>query len=154
MTHCLRACLLFAVCTGGGHAASHYVLRDGFENPCDVDMDHDRLVNCHETALLTDPLDPDTDSDGLSDGDEVLGTRFALDLPSLGVSPRRRDVLLEIDWVDDNVGCQLHSHRPSAQDIAQAQAVFAQMPLENPDGSTGINLIIDAGQGSLLSGGT
>jgi len=37
------------------------------------DPDNDGLTNAEETALGTDPNDPDTDADGLNDGDEVTG---------------------------------------------------------------------------------
>lgn len=149
-----RAGLLFTLWAGSSHGASQYIVQDGFEDPCHVDADRDRLANCVEFALQSGRFDADTDNDGLGDGDEVLGTQFALDLPSLGVSPLRRDLLLEIDWVDDNTGCLFHSHRPTPATIAAIQAVFAQIPLANPDGSTGINLIVDYGKGSLLSGGS
>jgi outer membrane protein OmpA-like peptidoglycan-associated protein len=36
------------------------------------DKDDDGLSDAEEAALLTDPLNPDTDGDGLRDGDEVL----------------------------------------------------------------------------------
>jgi len=36
-----------------------------------ADSDHDGLTNKEEKALGTDPKNPDTDGDGLSDGDEV-----------------------------------------------------------------------------------
>lgn len=134
--------------------ATPRVFHDSFEAACDVDADHDRLPNCVESALQTNPFDADTDSDGLSDGDEVMGTSLALDLPALGATPRRRDVLLEIDWVDDNSLCAFHSHRPTQAAIAEAQVAFASIPITNPDGSTGINLIVDAGQDILRSGGT
>lgn len=39
---------------------------------CDTDKDNDGLTRCEEEALGTDPNNPDTDGDGLSDGDEVL----------------------------------------------------------------------------------
>ncbi len=37
----------------------------------EVDGDGDGLVDSSESALKTDPNDPDTDDDGVSDGDEV-----------------------------------------------------------------------------------
>ena len=40
---------------------------DAFEDP-----DGDGLLNVHEVSYNTDPEDPDTDDDGLTDGDEVL----------------------------------------------------------------------------------
>lgn len=142
-----------AVVLTGALAASPRVLHDGFEVACDVDSDADRLPNCVEIAMQTARFDPDTDGDGLSDGDEALGTAGGLDLPGLGAQPRRRDVLLELDWVEDNAGCGLHSHRPSPAVVAQVQAFFAGLPLANPDGSSGINLIVDYGQGPPFTGG-
>ena len=43
---------------------------------CDeaVDSDGDNLADCTEYALGTDPMNPDTDGDGLTDGHEVLTT--------------------------------------------------------------------------------
>jgi outer membrane protein OmpA-like peptidoglycan-associated protein len=39
---------------------------------CREDKDIDQLGQCDEEILGTDPLNPDTDNDGLKDGDEVL----------------------------------------------------------------------------------
>lgn len=39
---------------------------------CSVDKDNDGLGKCDEEKFRTDPNNPDTDGDGLSDGDEVL----------------------------------------------------------------------------------
>lgn len=57
-------------------------LNDGFFNigvgisfsgeSCDTDKDNDGLTRCEEEELGTDPKNPDTDGDGLSDGDEVF----------------------------------------------------------------------------------
>ena len=127
------------------------------------DADGDRLPDCVETNTKvfagisntgTDPNDPDTDGDNISDGDEVLGTRLGLDLPALGVNPLRQDILLEYDWFDDALdGCGPHSHRPTAAMIARVSAAFAQGPVQNPDGTTGIHVISDYGQGGVFTGG-
>jgi hypothetical protein len=45
---------------------------DGFGNACDEDDDNDGLIDIDEELLGTSPLNPDSDGDGLSDGDEVL----------------------------------------------------------------------------------
>lgn len=147
-------CCLLAALSDASPAASPRVLHDGFEAPCEVDSDHDGLANCTELAMLTDRFDPDTDGDGLSDGDEVFATAQGLDLAALGASPRRKDVLLEIDWVDDDSGCGLHSHPPTAAVVEEVRAIFAAIPLPNPDGSNGVNLIVDYGQGFPFTGGT
>ncbi|MEM7350674.1 MAG: hypothetical protein AAF657_07700, partial [Acidobacteriota bacterium] len=126
------------------------------------DADGDRLDDCFETGTGvfvdatdtgTNPNDPDTDDDGLEDGDEVLGTTAGLDLPGLGVSPLRQDILLEYDWFDDGLECAAHSHRPTAAAVNEVTATFANAPVTNPDGSMGITLIHDYGQGGLLTGG-
>lgn len=129
---------------------------------CDLDSDGDSLPDCVETGTGifvsientgTDPANPDTDGDGINDGDEVVGTADGLDLPALGVNPLRKDLLIEYDWFDDVSECGAHSHAPSAAVLERVAAIFAQAPVQNPDGSTGINVIQDAGQGGPLSGG-
>ncbi|MFH1726807.1 MAG: thrombospondin type 3 repeat-containing protein [Pseudomonadota bacterium] len=47
---------------------------DGQGDECDTDIDNDSLSNNDETSTYgTDPLDPDTDDDGLTDGEEIIG---------------------------------------------------------------------------------
>ena len=125
------------------------------------DSDGDRLDDCAETNTGeflsqtntgTDPNNADTDGDGLSDGDETLGTAAGLDLPALGASPVRKDLFLELDWFDDNAECGHHSHRPTPNLIAIVKSVFANSPLLNPDGSLGIDLHVDYGQDTGTSG--
>jgi len=129
---------------------------------CTSDRDADRLNDCAETATGrfvsrtdtgTSPDSADTDGDGLLDGDEVLGTVEGLDLPALGTSALRRDVLLEYDWFDYAGECGQVSHRPSAGAIARVTAMYAASPARNPDGSTGVNVIHDFGQGGAQTGG-
>jgi hypothetical protein len=127
-----------------------------------VDSDGDRLDNCYETNIGvyvsplstgTDPLNPDTDGDGIEDGDEVLGTVAGLDLPGMGVSPLHKDILVEYDWFDDSNECGFHSHRPTDSALAMVTATFAAAPVTNPDGTTGIHFVHDRGQGGLFTGG-
>ena len=141
------------------------VFRGSFEplDPaCELDSDGDGLPDCVETHTGvfvdltdtgTDPRAADTDGDGLSDGDEVLGTLDGLDLPALGANPLRRDLLVEYDWFDDELECGAHSHAPTAAVLQRVAAAFAAAPLVNPDGSTGIHLIQDVGQGGVFDGG-
>ncbi len=126
------------------------------------DADGDRLPDCAEnnTGIYvgplktgTDPSKADTDNDGISDGDEVLGTLAGLDLPAMGVSPVHRNLLFEFDWTDDATDCAAHSHRPKASMIARLTAAFAGGPVTNPDGTTGITVISDYGQGGAFTGG-
>ncbi len=126
------------------------------------DSDGDRLPDAVETdtgtfesaaATGTDPFDVDTDDDSLRDGDEVLGTAAGLDLPAIGTNGVRKDILLEADWFTDANDCASHSHRPTAAQETRLRNAFAAAPVNNPDGTTGINVVLDYGQGGALSGG-
>ena len=131
-----------------------------------VDVDADRLCDSYETSTGvyvspintgTNPNNPDTDGDRINDGDEVLGTLTGLNLPALGASALKKNILLEYDWFDDHEDpgtCVAHSHRPTAAMISRVAAAFAAAPNSNPDGSTGIALIQDYGQGGAFSGGS
>lgn len=129
---------------------------------CANDTDNDRLPNCRERGTLSfvDANDPgtflgnaDTDGDAIRDGDEVLGSAAGLNLPALGVNPLKRNILLEYDWFDDASECAAHSHRPTAAIATQTAQVYANAPVSNPDGTTGITLIQDYGQGGVFTGG-
>ena len=125
----------------------------GATRSCYVDTDGDGLADCVETGTGhylgrwntgTDPLLPDSDDDGLSDGDEIDGTQSGLDLPALGVSPVHKDILLEYDWIDDANGCGgAHSHRPDEAMLAVVREAFASAPVPNPDGTSGIHVYQD-----------
>ena len=53
---------------------------DGLGNLCDDDADNDGLTLQQETAIGTDPLNPDTDGDRINDGQEyALGRNPLLD---------------------------------------------------------------------------
>lgn len=132
------------------------------ERDCNLDSDNDTLPDCAETGTGvfidatntgSDASNPDTDGDGLRDGDEVMGTINGLDLPALGANPLRSDLLIEYDWFDDTNDCGAHSHAPSADVLSRVEALYANAPVQNPDGSTGIHLIQDAGQGGAFGGG-
>ena len=153
--------LAIAALPGVGYALD-FISGGSFEQGCELDTDSDRLRDCYETGdnRFVSPMRtgtsrtlPDTDNDGLRDGDEVLGTTGLLDLPALGANPLRKTVLVEYDWMDDARGCSSHSHRPTQAIADRTAAAFLAMPVSNPDGSTGIDLIQDFGQGGLFTGG-
>src|SRR5512142_2556906 len=138
------------------------IFKNSFEDPCSQDADADGLPDCVETNTGiyvdatntgTDPRNPDSDGDGLLDGEEVNGTAGGLDLPGMGTNPLHKDILLEYDWFDDANGCVQNSHRPTPEMIQGVQDFFANAPVSNPDGTTGINMIQDYGQGALFTGG-
>ncbi len=133
-------------------ALGDLIFADGLEESCEIDSDNDRLANCLEVIHGTSITNPDTDGDGLRDGDEVLGTIGGLNLPAIGVNPRRKDVLIEHDWADDSTDCAAHTHKPTTFVLEQLRQAFANAPVPNPNGQTGINVISDIGQGGQLSG--
>src|SRR5262245_40640425 len=119
-----------------------------------TDSDGDRLPDAAETgdgvfhsaaAAGTKPNDTDSDDDRVNDGDEVLGTTGGLDLPALGVNPVHKDILLEADWFADNLDCAAHNHRPTDAMETRLANAFAAAPVANPDGTTGINVVLDRG---------
>jgi PKD repeat protein len=93
----------------------------------------------------------DKDGDGLFDGWETNGIHMNDDgvvdlaLPSLGANPDHKDLFIEIDWMEDSA----HSHTPMLGVSDAVIAAFANAPIANPDGTTGINLHIDESNGVL-----
>jgi len=103
-------------------------------------------------------LDLDSDGDGLLDSWETNGIDWDgdgcvdLDLPALGASPLHKDIFVEIDAMDctvaggDCVAGDTHGHMPTAATLAPVVTAFAAAPVSNPDGTTGINLVLQFGE--------
>ncbi len=76
----------------------------------------------------------DDDDDGLCDSWETTGIDFdlngSIDLVLPGANPRRKDLYVEIDWMEH--------HRPLDAALQRVTAAFAAAPVMNPDGTTGI----------------
>ncbi|WP_299681507.1 hypothetical protein [uncultured Dokdonia sp.] len=91
----------------------------------------------------------DSDNDGLLDTWEENGYTAAsgtvIDLKALGCDPKRKDLLVEVDWVT--------AATPDPSIWATIEAVFDQAPILNPDGSSGIEMHLDRGQGGVFTGG-
>jgi hypothetical protein len=78
---------------------------------------------------------PDRDNDGLPDRWERAGeTPAGAQLP--GADPRHKDLYVQI-----NNGTDVKAL--SATETKQLRTIWAQMPVENPDGTTGITIHID-----------
>ncbi len=118
----------------------------------DQDSDFDQLSDCAEAALGTDPFNPDTDDDGLTDGAEVLGVP-GVDLPGMGANPLRRTIFVETDWFAGTFEGQFRDFRPTNGMVNRIVGCFANAPTPNPDGSTGIDIFVDRGQGGAFTGG-
>lgn len=100
----------------------------------DTDFDGDGLDNKREESLKSDPLDADTDHDGLLDGWEVLG-EGSVDLPLLGASPIHKDCVVYLQRHDNTNPVN------AKNDIARAADYWSKLPAKNPDGAPGIHLI-------------
>jgi hypothetical protein len=107
---------------------------------------------------------PDSDGDGIPDAWEMNGVDVInaagqgvhLDLPGKGASPKHKDVIVFVAWME---GADGHTHRPmpttlpdgtvEPRALSRAYQAFKniKLPNLNPDGSDGVNLIlIDADQ--------
>ena len=90
----------------------------------------------------------DSDGDGLLDAWEKNGYDADGDgtpdvnLPAMGAKPNRKDLFLEIDYLNVPGG---HTHAPSQAAVQTVVQAFANAPVGNPDGSQGIQLHVDTG---------
>lgn len=87
----------------------------------------------------------DTDRDGLSDRDELLGVGppQRLDLPGWGADPLHKDVFVEVDYRE-----RMDGHGLGPQDLETIAALYARGSAEvlrNPDGRGGVHLHLDVG---------
>lgn len=103
-----------------------------------VDTDGDGLEDGREVALGTDPLDPDTDGDGLEDGWEVADvTPGGAELPDS--DPLARDIYVQVDYARGVEGAD-------AAFYDRVRGAFADMAVDNPDNTTGIDLHVREGR--------
>jgi len=91
---------------------------DGIGDVCDSDIDGDGLDNVTELSLGTDPLNPDSDGDGLTDGEEV--TLYATD-------PLKMDS--DGDYLSDGKEVNVYGSNPTHDDTGDVA------PRDNPDGT-------------------
>ncbi|MCU4802136.1 hypothetical protein OB920_17305 [Halobacteria archaeon HArc-gm2] len=106
------------------------------------DTDGDGITDAAERDIYgTDPTDPDTDGDGYADGMEVACGGL---LP--GADPRHHDVFVEVDTVR---GTHLD---PAA--VGRLRAAFADAPVDNPDGESGIALHVRRSDSGLPVNGS
>lgn len=101
--------------------------------PGAADSDQDGATDAEEAQHGSDPLDGDTDRDGLLDGWEIHG-EGGIDMPGLGASPVRQDCFVYLQCIGevDDAG--------TAAEIDRAVQTWAALPNVNRDGSTGIRL--------------
>ena len=120
----------------------------------------DRGVSTSCVKITPNLLDTDGDAifdDWENSGIDVDGGGIDLNLTTLGndfrgvpivLNPKRKDILVEIDYFDCTVAggdCPAgdnHKHKPITDALTQVVDTFAKAPVDNPDGSKGINLWI------------
>lgn len=113
---------------------------------------HDGDLSAAQTYNFASDFDSiDSDNDGLLDIWETNGytapSGAIIDLAALGCDPKRKDILVEVDWVA--------AATPDPSIWAVIEQTFEQAPILNPDGSSGISMHLDRGQpGGFASGGT
>ena len=106
-------------------------------DPLRGDTDDDSLTDGQELDAGTDPTDPDTDGDGLRDGWEVSDeTPAGAPLPES--DPLSADLYVQLDRAEGVAA-------PEEGFYERLRTTFAEMPVENPDGTTGIALHVDSG---------
>ncbi|MEM8594247.1 MAG: hypothetical protein AAGF06_05450 [Pseudomonadota bacterium] len=99
-----------------------------------TDSDNDTMCDAAEEVHQTSAYNDDSDGDGLSDTAELHGVS-GIDLPSYGANPLRKNIFLELD---------AHVQRVhSSSDIDMLVRAFADAPIKNLDGSTGVSLYVD-----------
>ena len=92
----------------------------------------------------------DSDGDGLCDDwekngvyEDVNGVPTFLDLPGMGADPQHKDIFVQLDTISD-----ANVTQPALNEVI---AAFANAPVGNPDGTTGINLHVDNGPSSVMN---
>lgn len=95
------------------------------------------------SAPVASAVTSDTDGDKLLDVWETQGYDYNndgiidIDFPALGANPYRKDLFVEMDYMPGLLA--------SEAELDTIVQTFADMPIWNPDGSTGISLHLDAG---------
>ena len=94
----------------------------------------------------------DSDGDGIPDIYETQGVRdkngkMLVDLKAMGADPKHKDLFIQCDWM----ASETHTHKPKSDALRIVIEAFANSPVANPDGTTGIHLHVDAGPKSVMN---
>lgn len=108
-------------------------------------------VNTNSGPMMVRGTFFDSDEDGLPDHWEqngvTIGGKF-INLPAMGASARRRDIFVQANWFDPGSGIVF---KPRLSALRKVIDAFKNAPFNNPDGTTGINIHIDAGPNSVMN---
>lgn len=102
--------------------------------PRDIDFDCDGLTNAEEASLKTDPLDRDTDYDGLPDGWEVHGF-WGMNFAGQGANPLRKDVFVFNSLAEEAPSDQFNTFMQDS-----IVPFYAKLSYKNLDGTQGFAL--------------
>ena len=98
--------------------------------------------------------DLDSDGDGLldswEDGIYTAPNGGTVNLSAMGATKYKKDILLEADWSSEAAPGTANYDNGLWPFVI---GIFESAPVLNPDGTAGVNLIIDHGQGGEFTGG-
>lgn len=94
-------------------------------------------------APAANAYSPDIDGDGIPNTWEMKGYdadgdgKIDVDFPAMGADPNHKDIFVEMDYMAGLL--------PSEDELDRITKIYADLPLRNPDGTTGVNIHLDAG---------
>ena len=94
-------------------------------------------------APAAQAYNPDIDGDGIPNTWEMKGYdadgdgKIDVDYPGMGANPLKKDIFVEMDYMPGLLA--------SEEELDRITEIFANMPIRNPNGTTGINIHLDAG---------
>jgi uncharacterized repeat protein (TIGR01451 family) len=121
----------------------------GWPQSCVTGDGGEAVTVCFDISV--DGANGDADGDFMLDGWETNGynadgdNTIDVDLPLMGANPGRKDLFLELDCLVDTTAATGHTHCPVNAAVQTVVQSFADAPVNNIDGTQGIQLHIDIG---------
>lgn len=94
-------------------------------------------------APAANAYNPDIDGDGIPNTWEMKGYdadgdgKIDVNYPAMGANPLKKDLFVEMDYMPDLLA--------SEEELDRITEIYAKLPIRNPNGTTGINIHLDAG---------
>ena len=94
-------------------------------------------------APAANAYSPDIDGDGIPNTWEMKGYdadgdgKIDVNYPAMGANPLKKDLFVEMDYMPGLLA--------SEEELDRITEIFAKLPIRNPNGTTGINIHLDAG---------